>query len=475
MASPLVAGRVASVVITFALPLVLARLLDPAAFGTYKELFLVAQTVLLAGQFGLTQSLYYFVPREHEGRGAYVVQVFACLGVLGLAAALVLWRATPTLAHRLDNAGLVPLGVPLALLTAGLLVTAPLEGALISEGRMGLGACAYTLSDGARAALLLWGARTHGLVGLAWGAAAWTGLRVAAQVLAVATGTIPVARPRGAALRRQLAYALPLAGSVWLYVAQKQFVQYAVAAHFDAAMFALFSVASFHLPVIDIVYAPIGEVLMVQLGQRRDPASAGTSTVSERLCAWDDAVDKLATLLWPATACAWLFGGTVLPMLFTTKFAGSVPLFMVATCEIPLWVLPVDALLRAAGRTRFLFGWCALRLAVTAVTVLGGMYLAGLAGALAGHVVSEAVSRVVMTQAGCRLLGARLDQALHPALWRVAWATVLAALPALACRWLLPPKEALFVGGTLYLLTYAALRLGLRSRERQEEAPVAAA
>jgi len=72
MASPLVVGRLASMAVTFTLPLALARLLDASAFGTYKQLFLVAQTVLLTCQFGLTQSLYYFLPREKEGRGAYV-------------------------------------------------------------------------------------------------------------------------------------------------------------------------------------------------------------------------------------------------------------------------------------------------------------------------------------------------------------------------------------------------------------------
>ena len=40
---------------------------------------------------------------------------------------------------------------------------------------------------------------------------------------------------------------------------------------------------------------------------------------------------------------------TLLPLLFTHKYDGSVPLFMLATLEIPLWILPLDALLRAAG------------------------------------------------------------------------------------------------------------------------------
>ena len=41
---PLVLSRVASAALTFGLPLVLVRVLDPHSFGTYKQFFLVAQT-----------------------------------------------------------------------------------------------------------------------------------------------------------------------------------------------------------------------------------------------------------------------------------------------------------------------------------------------------------------------------------------------------------------------------------------------
>src|SRR5262249_6707706 len=128
--------------------------------------------------------------------------------------------------------------------------------------------------------------------------------------------TLPMGRPRASLWKAQLGFALPFAGSIWLYVTQRYFAQYAVSARFPAATFALFTVASFHLPVVDIVFTPITEVLMVELGRG--------------FCrgAWDDAVHKLASLLFPATAGAFLFGPTVLPVLFTTRFSAAVPLFL---------------------------------------------------------------------------------------------------------------------------------------------------
>ena len=48
-------SRFASAALTFGLPLILVRLLDPHSFGTYKQFFLIAQTLVLVGQLGLTQ------------------------------------------------------------------------------------------------------------------------------------------------------------------------------------------------------------------------------------------------------------------------------------------------------------------------------------------------------------------------------------------------------------------------------------
>jgi O-antigen/teichoic acid export membrane protein len=469
MASPLVVGRLASAAVTFALPLLLARALDPSGFGTYKQLFLVAQTVLLTCQFGLTQSLYYFLPRERAGRGAYVAQSLLLLGVLAALAGVALCAAAPLLSRHLGDGALGGLALPLGLLASGMLLASPLEGALTSEGRVGTAAVCYVASDAARAAALLLGARGHGIAGVAWGAAAWAGARVVGLTFALTMRAIPLARPNRAALKTQLAYAIPFAGSVWLYVAQKQFIQYAIASRFDAATFALFSVAAFHLPAVDILYTPISDVLIVQLGRAQSARSA------ERLAAWDDAVEKLASLLWPATACAFLFGGALLPLLFTQRYAASVPLFLITSLEIPLWVLPVDALLRAAGQTRFLFAWYGARVLLTGAVVLGGLRWGGLGGAIAGGVVSEAISRIVMAARGRSLLGVTLARTLDPALARVALASVVAALPALGVRLVVHGRAGLGAGIAAYGATYLALRLGVGLRPRRARTLDAAA
>jgi O-antigen/teichoic acid export membrane protein len=460
--SPLVAGRLVSAALTFALPLVLARLLTPEAFGTYKQFFLIISTVLLTGQLGLTQSLYYFLPRGGRERGAYVVQTLTTLTLLGALFGLVLYLVAPLLGRWLGDGSLTTLRAPLGLFGALSVASAPLEGALISEGRIAGAALAYVLTDGARALLLVLGARYGGPRGLFWAAVVSGSLRVVALWLLLAARVLPAARPRRALLTSQLAYALPFAGASYLYVAQRYFSQYAVSASFDAATFALFAVASFHMPVVDIVFTPLSEVMMVHIGQAQhagDPARVWH--------AWNDTVQRLAQLLFPATATALLFGPTVLPLLFTHKYDGSVPLFMLATLEIPLWILPLDALLRAANETRFIFKFNAARIAFTAALVSGGIALGGLSGAIAGGITSEALARAGMLARGRTFLGVPLSRVLElGALGRTALAALIACVPAYAAERVLSARAlpSLVMAGAVYAAAYVVVRFALARR-----------
>jgi O-antigen/teichoic acid export membrane protein len=453
-ASPLVAGRLASAALTFALPLFLARLLTPTTFGVYKHFFLVAMTLQLTGQLGLTQSLYYFVPRGGVARGAYVTQTVLALILVAVTAAALLWCAAPLYGRWLGDPLLPSLRAPLALFAGLSLLAAPLEAALTADGRVGAAAVSYVLSDGARAAALVLGVLVAGPRGLFWAAALTALARVGALALLLATGVLPAARPSARRFSAQLAYALPFAGASYLYVAQRYLPSYAVSARFDAATFALFTVALFHMPVVDIVYTPISEVMMVQIGRalhRQRPLEARA--------AWSDAVRKLAAILFPAAACAWLFGRTLLPILFTHKYDGAVPLFLLATLEMPLWALPLDALLRAAGATRFLFGCYAARVVTTGLLVVGGIHLFGLRGAIGGALVSEALARLAMMLEARRFLSLRLPALCElGTLARLGCVAAGAALPArLASALPLAPLPSLGAGVAVYGVAYLAL------------------
>lgn len=457
---PLVLSRVASAALTFGLPLVLVRLLDPHAFGTYKQFFLVAQTLLLVCQLGLTHSLYFFLPRGGEDRGAYVVQTAALLAAAGALIGAAIWVAAPLAASWLASPDLVSLRLPLASYAAAMLAAAPLEATLVSEGHLHKAALAYTASDALRAAAIVIAAAFFGYRWLFWGAAMVAALRVASLWTLLGSGLTPLAAPRWSLLRPQLAYALPFATSSLFYVAQDYLPQYAVSACFDPATFALFAIASFHLPVIDIVYSPISEVLIVELGGRE---AAGDTPGALR--DWHDSIEKLATLMFPATVGAWLIGPMLIPLLFTSVYAAAVPLFMLATAEIPIWIIPGDAVLRAYGDTRFRLRFYAVRLLVTGGLVIAGIRLWGVSGAIAAGILSEVLSCAGLVLRCARWLRVPVHELIGlRALARIAVAAALAAVPALALRWALPRGALLLAASALvFTATYFTLLYALRA------------
>src|SRR5262249_21470393 len=144
---------------------------------------------------------------------------------------------------------------------------------------------------------------------------------------------------------------------------------------------------------------------------------------------------------------AWLLGPTFLPLLFTHQYQGAVPLFLLTTLEFVSAILPTDALLRAAGDTRFLFLASLARVISTAALVTVGIRVGGLSGAVLGAVTSGVLARLVMLLRGRRFFpDTPLAELVGAArLGRVAGAAALAAVPPFALKLVLPPSVAAVV------------------------------
>jgi O-antigen/teichoic acid export membrane protein len=408
-------GRGVAAVLTFTIPIVLARALDPHAYGTYKQFFLIASTVYLVAQAGLTASLYYFVPRhDTDERARYVVQALIGLLVLGGLAAAGIFVAADALGRRFSNPALAGLAAPLALYLWAYMAAAPLEVGLTSIQRTGWAGISYITSDVVRtAALILPIVLGGGMVGLAWAAAAFAALRlVAAWALTLSGGLGRPRAPDRAAVMAQLRYSLPFAGAVLLATAQMQLPQYTVAALTDAATYAVYSVGILQIPLTDMLYTPVAEVMMVRLAAS-DPAGAPPI--------FREAVARLALFFLPLCAFALAAAPQLIPTLYTPVYIAAVPIFIVALVELPLSALPVDGLLRSLDLNGTLFRVGSLRLCFAIVAVPVGLMLLGLPGAMLGYVVTQWLAKLVLMRAAARYLGVPA-QKLVP--WREvsAWA-----------------------------------------------------
>lgn len=401
LATPLLVGRGIAAVLTFAIPVILARALDQDSYGTYKQFFLIASTAYLIGQAGLVASLYYFVPRAGRAEaGRFLVQALLGLLVVGGVAAAIVFLGAGAIARRFSNPALLPLAAPLALYLWAFLGAAPLEVSLTTTKRTGWAGLSYAVSDLVRtAALVLPITLGGGMVALAWAAAGWATLRLIAAWTLVLSGRLGKAQlPSRAAARSQLGYSIPFAGAVLLATVQMQLPQYLVAALSDASTYAIYAVGVLQIPLTDMLYTPVAEVMMVRL------ASAPTSGAPK---IFHEAVARLAMFFLPLTAFALAAAPELIPTLYTTQYLASVPIFLIALCELPLSAMPVDGLLRSLNRTGTLFRVGLLRLAISIVLVPIGLKVIGLPGAMLGYIATQWTAKLLLLRAASKRLDVR--------------------------------------------------------------------
>jgi O-antigen/teichoic acid export membrane protein len=79
----LTAGRILAFGASFFIPVVLARHFSTEEFGTYKQVFILYDTLFYIAQAGLATSLFYFLPRAPSHAPRYVANSALAVGPAG--------------------------------------------------------------------------------------------------------------------------------------------------------------------------------------------------------------------------------------------------------------------------------------------------------------------------------------------------------------------------------------------------------
>jgi O-antigen/teichoic acid export membrane protein len=448
-------GRLLGYAATFAIPIVLVRLFDQATFGTYKQLFVSFGTVYGIAQLGLNESLYYFVPENARRAGRYVANAVIGLAASGLLCAGLLWLLREEVAAALNNpmlAGTLPL---LAVYTVLMMVASAMETVMIGRNRHRLASAAYAASDIARAVLLVLPVLLlPELIWLLVGAVAFAALRCAAMLVYMGSEFRADFRPRAYLVGRQAAYAGPFSIAVLIALVQSQLHMYYISWQFDPATFAIYAIACLQIPVVDFLSQSAVNVLMVRMKELMGKAADAVVGV------WNEAIDKLALILFPLVGCLLVVAHELITVLFTLQYAASVPIFMLWTLSILPSVLPADGVLRVYAQMRYLIAANLVRLAVIAALIVPFVNAWGLIGGVAATLAGMVVFKSMALLRIRTLFGASAMSLLPwSRLGRTATLAIVSALPVLALKALvtLPGFAMLAVAGTLYTATYVAL------------------
>jgi O-antigen/teichoic acid export membrane protein len=254
-------------------------------------------------------------------------------------------------------------------------------------------------------------------------------------------------------LRAQATYALPLGASSLLVKLQDDLHHAFVSNAFGPAVYALYSVGVFKLPLVGILRESVGSVVLPRINH--------LETLNERrqiLVLVANAARKLALVYYPIYVFLMVTGPDVIAVLFTRQYADAWPVFAVSLTILPFGVIVMDPVTRAHDE-RYFFLRLRLLLFATSTTVLAlwsrELGLVGVIGAVVtAYLAGWCVSAIRMG----RLLGmTRSDPRLFADLAWIGGAAGLAGVGAALVRADLsglPPFVSILACGAAFAPVY---------------------
>ena len=450
----LITGRGLAAAFTFFIPVVLARYLSLSDYGTFKQIFLIYSSLFMVLPFGIIQSLYYFVPKEPERIRTYLVQSFVFLQGSGFIAILFLLGFKKSIAVYLNNPDLEGYLFQLGIFIFLMLSSAYFEALLISSQKINQASLLGFVSEASKTACMLIPLLIfHQLSYLMWGMNLFALFRFGfVLVYIVREYHLSWKDFEWGSFRQQLLYSVPFGFAVILQVTQDKFHHYVVAYQYSAAVFAVYSVGMFQLPIVELIYTPMSQLLIVRMTALRQK-----STRQEVVSLWYDITKKMAMVFFPMFVFLQLIARDFVLFLFTETYLPSVPIFRIALVTLLTAVVLTEGVLRAYADTRFILKVTFMKLVVTLILIFPFLNWFGLRGGVITLVIVLALAKAVLLWKMSQMVPLPASQLLP---WRdllnIAVFSLLCSVPVLFVNGIHFSSYfvSLGVSGVVYLLSY---------------------
>lgn len=452
----LMTGRFLGFIAAFVIPIVLVRVFDQTEFGTYKQLFLVFSTLFGIFQLGMAESLYYFLPQEPRRAGSYIFNSLIVMGVLGALAAGMLWLGRSRVALLLNNPELAEYLPLIGLYLIFMLLAVVLEIVMTVRKQHMAASSVYAVSDLTRAIFSITPVLLFAdLRWLLWAGILFAVSRCCAMLVYINREFGLSFRPDSSVLKKQLGYAVPFGVAGLIEILQMNYHMYVVSYYFDAAIFAIYAVGCLQIPLMDFLMTSTSNVMMVNM-QEKLIAKDHDAVVS----IWLDSIRKLALIFCPLVAGLLVTAHELITLLFTSAYAGSIPIFMVWTASMLFATLLTDGALRVFAETRFLILQNLIRLGLIITLIQWFLLHFNLIGAILVTLLATAVAKICALWRLKIVMKVSIGQLLP---WK-SLATILliaasAMLPAILVKTqlLMPDFLRFMVTGFVFVLSYYLL------------------
>jgi O-antigen/teichoic acid export membrane protein len=470
-AALIMAANVIATAMTFMLPLVLVRSLNQAEFGIYKQAFQIVISAMAILNLQVAVSVFYFSAREPGKRLQVAHNVMLFYSLVGLSVFLIflIWPGWVTLIFR--SSDLVPHVPLIGLVIFSSLVSNNLDAIPIANGDVRIASGLIVAGQLAKAILMIAAAFVFGTItAILWAAV----LHGVVQTMLMA---VYIRRRFGRFLasfdwplfRAQIGNALPFGIGGIVAILQSDLHNYFVSYHFEPAVFAIYAVGCFQVPILGMLSSSFASAVNPELARCQEAGDARAI-----VWLWMDVVRKLALFYLPAFALLFAMRTELITLLFTANYSASVPIFAVNLIGVLFAVTIHMHILRLFDEMKyFRLKLYLVLLPITWGALWLGLRTAGLVGIAIAVVSMQALDLSInLFVIGRRLGIRRRDLSQLASLWRICGAAAAAvvvtfvvklALARLSVFALLCVGAAVF--GSIYLI--AIFLLGAITREEQ--------
>lgn len=471
-AAALTLARTIAFAMSFVLPLILVRTLSQMNFGLYKQVFQILTSAVALPGLGLSTSAYYFMPRKPDKKAQIAMNVLIFYFLVGTVIAI-LFAVYPGWVLLVFKEGELMPYIPLLGLACMLwLLSSFLETVTVADGDIRSAFIFSIVLQIAKVSLLLM-------------AGAWLGSIRAIVWAAVVQGILQCLilffylRKRYGQFWRafdtdlfkvQLAYALPFGLSGLAATVQGDLHNYFVSHYFNPAMFAIYAVGCFQLPLLLVLLDSVGSVIIpefAKLEMKKDHQAI--------INLWFAAVRRVAFFFLPVCGLLFVMRYEFIVSLFTRSYLDAIPVFIINLFYMVLFVNLTGAVILAFDDLKFfrLKLYLAL-IPVTALALYFGIKSAGLVGAISAVVLVRALDILINVAVLRRRLGMSMsDLKLLAPIFRMLSAVALAIVAAMAVKPFATHLIAfiqLLVGSAVFGVVYltGALVLGAVTKEERD-------
>ena len=455
----LLAARIAAFFMTLVLPITLVRIFDKTEIGIYRQIFLVIGTACSVLPMGFTLSAFYYLPRETtKRRGLIVMNIVVFLAGVGMLCGGAIALFPQILNRILNNGALAPYAGWIGLTIFLWLFSGMLENIATANEDVRSSAAFIVFAQISKTVLILaFALILRSIVALLY-AAALQGTIESLMLLWYLRKSFPGfwRHFEPSVFREQTSYVAPLGLAGFAYTAQCDLHNYIVAEHFSVDNYAIYSIGSSQLPLINTMRDALVSVLLARISSLQQ--NGETDQIRVLMLR---AVRKLSAMYIPVAVGLFVLGREFLITVYTAKFVSSLPFLMLNALLLPLSGMITDPVLRAYAAYRYVTLKVRLAMLVLLVILaLSSIHYLGMIGVMAAYVLCVTAERLVLFRLTMRILNATWsDWKLVQDVWKYLVSAVVAGFAVLALKVGLPdakPQLILCLGAALFSVIYLA-------------------